>query len=531
MENIQPGSTIPTETIAHETDEFASGRETRLHRLLPRFVRWLFNPPHFPPILIWPLLALALTDIGTDLLRQKPSFWFDPSVSYVRTTLGFPISWGPLASLLVFAGYILLLGLALSLVNRKLAFAAWVLLQLYHFYYIADDFACRTIPPFTFITPGNCSQFQAGTLVLAAIVFALNLAAAFALGLIPLNQEQPAGEEKPAPRLPVFVTYASLAWVLVLGGMLTVSAFPAKFDWRKIETTRAPSPRVSAVLAYDTARSRAILFGGTSAWTQQSGWNNLGDTWEWDGNDWTELSPSNAPPARRDAGLAYDAARGVMVLFGGVRQVDGTRQEFLNDTWEWNGQDWVERSPELSPPGRGSVNTYYDPLRQKVVIYGGYVVDENGNNTFPDDTWEWDGENWNPVFLERSRSSSASAIMFEPLQQVPMLMGGEGLWLLKDNRWFQPSYPQSPIGRWGSSLAFDAARQQVVLFGGYKDEDKFNETWVFDGQTWSKLVTENQPSVRTGQVFFFDATRNSVILFGGFHNMNFYNDTWELTQP
>lgn len=531
MENVQPGSTVPSETVASETDVFASGGENRLRRALPRFVRWLFSTPHLPPILIWLLLALALTDIGTDLLRQKPNFWIDPSISYTRTTLGFPLSWGPLASLLVFAGYILLLGLALALVNRRLAFTAWVLLQLYHFYYIAHDFTCRTIPPFTFINAGNCSQFQAGTLVLAAIVFAINLAAAFALGLIPLNRESPVVEEKPAPRLPAFMAYASLAWVLALGSMLTIAAFPAKLDWRKIETSRAPSPRTSAVLAYDTARSRALMFGGTSAWTQQNGWNNLGDTWEWDGNDWVEIFPSNAPPARRDAGLAYDEARGVMVLFGGVRQVDGTRQEFFNDTWEWNGQDWVERTPELPPPGRGSVNTYYDPLRQKVVIHGGYAVDENGSNIFPDDTWEWDGENWNQVFLERSRGSSASAIIFEPLQQVPMLMGGEGLWLLKDNRWFQPSYPQSPSGRWGSGMAFDAASQQVILFGGYKDKDKFNETWVFDGLTWSKLVTENQPSVRTGQAFFFDATRNSIILFGGFHDMNFYNDTWELVQP
>jgi hypothetical protein len=512
-------------------DDFASGKDNRLRRILPRFARWLFSPPFFPPILIWPLLTIILTDIGSDLLRQKPTYWLDSSISYTRTTLGFPLSWGLLASLLVFAGYILLLALTLVLVNRKLAFTVWVLLQLYHFYYIAHDFTCRTIPSFTFINPGNCSQAQAGIIVLTAIAFALNLAAVFALGLIPLNQEQPAREVKPAPRLPVFVAYATLAWAMILGSMLTIAAFPAKLDWRKIETAHAPSPRMNAALAYDTARNQAILFGGVSEWTFQTGWNNLGDTWEWEGNDWVELFPSNAPPPRRDAGLAYDEARGVMVLFGGVRQIDGAQQEFFNDTWEWNGQNWVEHAPGLSPTGRGSVNIYYDPLVQKVVFHGGYAVDENGNNIFPDDAWEWDGEKWEQVFLERSRGSSASAIIFDPLQQAPMLMGGEGLWLLKDNRWFQPSYPQSPRGRWSSGMVFDAVRQQVVLFGGYEGKDWFNETWVFDGLTWSKLVTENQPSVRTGQMLFFDATRNSVILFGGFHDMNFYNDTWELTQP
>jgi|GEM_PF-1724420 hypothetical protein len=512
-------------------DDFASGKDNRLRRIVPRFARWLFSPPFFPSILIWPLLALILTDISTDLLRQKPMFWIDPSISYTRTTLGFPLSWGPLASLLIYIGYVLLLGLALMLVNRRLAFTAWILLQLYHIYSIAHDFTCQALPSFTFINPEHCSYTQVGTLIPLAIVFARNLATAFSLGLIPLNQEQLFEQEKPAPRLPVFLNYALMAWVLMLGGILTVAAFPAKLDWRKIETAHAPSPRSSAALTYDTSRRRAVLFGGTSAWTQQSGWNNLNDTWEWDGKDWVEFSPSNAPPPRRDASLVYDPGRGVVVLFGGVRQVDGTRQEFFNDTWEWDGQDWIERAPELSPSARASVNIYYDPLQQKVVIHSGYAVDENGNNTFPDDTWEWDGENWNQVFLDHSRSSSASAIIFDPLQQAPMLMGGEGLWLLRENRWFQPSFPQSPSGRWNSSMAFDIVRQQIILFGGYKDTDSFNETWLFDGLTWSKLVTENQPSVRTGQMFFFDATRNSIILFGGFHDLNFYNDTWELTQP
>ena len=35
--------------------------------------------------------------------------------------------------------------------------------------------------------------------------------------------------------------------------------------------------------------------------------------------------------------MAYDAARGVTVLFGGY---DGAN--YLGDTWEWNGTSWTQ---------------------------------------------------------------------------------------------------------------------------------------------------------------------------------------------
>jgi len=38
-------------------------------------------------------------------------------------------------------------------------------------------------------------------------------------------------------------------------------------------------------MAYDSIRKRAVLFGGADATSQ------LGDTWEWDGGQWTRIDP------------------------------------------------------------------------------------------------------------------------------------------------------------------------------------------------------------------------------------------------
>jgi hypothetical protein len=53
------------------------------------------------------------------------------------------------------------------------------------------------------------------------------------------------------------------------------------------------------------------------------------DTWTWDGSTWTKQAPVTSPPARSDASMAYDAATGNSVLFGG-----GLNGSFT-DTWTW----------------------------------------------------------------------------------------------------------------------------------------------------------------------------------------------------
>ena len=73
-----------------------------------------------------------------------------------------------------------------------------------------------------------------------------------------------------------------------------------------------PSARSFALMAYDSATSQLLLFGGSNA----SGVAQ-NDTWSWTGTAWAQLFPATSPPARGSATLAYDAATSQMVLFGG----------------------------------------------------------------------------------------------------------------------------------------------------------------------------------------------------------------------
>ncbi len=172
---------------------------------------------------------------------------------------------------------------------------------------------------------------------------------------------------------------------------------------------RGPGPegREGHSTVYDSERADLVLFGG---WRRGDG--RLGDTWEWDGVRWAQVAAEGdgGPSARVYHAMAYDAARGVTVLFGGY---DGA--DFLGDTWTWNGVQWaqvtwawdgvrwarVAAEGEGGPSARRGHAMAYDAAREVIVLFGGRGVDG-----LLGDTWWWDGERWTEVTKERSTSMS-----------------------------------------------------------------------------------------------------------------------------
>src|SRR5581483_5764445 len=93
----------------------------------------------------------------------------------------------------------------------------------------------------------------------------------------------------------------------------------------------SPPPRYGMAMATDAKRGRTVMFGGTDTYT--STW--FGDTWEWDGNDWTQAKPTTAPSARAHSKLVFDTVRQMIVLYGGYTYLGG------HDTWTWDGVTWT----------------------------------------------------------------------------------------------------------------------------------------------------------------------------------------------
>jgi len=512
-------------------DEFASGQANQLRILTARLVRQILSHPYFPSELTWCLLAVIATTLAVQILPQPSAYWIDPELSPFYILLGIPLNWG-LASIGILVGFMLLVGLVLSLLNSKPAFILWMGLSIYHLVSFTESFRCGSVNYFPFENSGNCLVWHTTGLVFAGIAWALLLVAAARLGLIPwIAVRQDASDLAPSWRRNLRMV--SLVWIGLLSGVVTfTTVFTPKSQWQPIQVAHMPPGRTEASLAYDMQRSVAVLFGGTTSWTQSGGWESTDDTWEWNGADWIQVFPEHSPQPRYAAEMVFDEKRGVTVLFGGTGQ-DESHQNVVNgDTWEWDGMDWQDVSTPQSPPSRQAHAMFYDPLRETVVIYGGYNLDpETQASVFLNDAWEWDGKIWKEIAFDQPKRNSSAVIVFDPTSQLPVLMDAEGLWIWQDRLWSQLSFSLSPPGRWNSQLVYDTSHDQIVMFGGFKDKDIFDDTWVYKGQAWQQVITATQPPSRNGHNMFYDQTRRSIVLFGGLNGGTFYNDMWELVQP
>src|SRR5262249_47042620 len=157
-------------------------------------------------------------------------------------------------------------------------------------------------------------------------------------------------------------------------------------EWTLRRLGLRPAQRSMSAMAYDLQRHQAVVFGGMGAANVA-----FGDTYAWDGANWSQLSPATSPSARGGHAMAYDSARGVTVLFGGV---DYSHPQFLGETWEWDGVTWVQRNPSLQPFRRMAHAMAYDSARGVTVLFGGLDYGSSFPQPWMNDTWEWNGSAW-----------------------------------------------------------------------------------------------------------------------------------------
>ena len=251
--------------------------------------------------------------------------------------------------------------------------------------------------------------------------------------------------------------------------------------WTQMEDI-GPAPRFHSAMIYDTADRVSLLFGGSPSLFQ-----GTGDTWQWDGTAWTQLSDSG-PGARFSHAMAYDSTRNRTVLFGGV----SPSGPVFSDTWEFDGQDWTQQQ-DTGPSPRGYHSMAYDSVGGRVVLFGGLIPD---GTAALGDTWAWDGKEWVQI------------AEFGPSARV-----------------------DSPLVSTGSG--------NLILYGGVPslDPDRVPEadTWQFDGKHWTQ-VQDIGPGPLQAPAMAFDSGRSRVVLFGGLvvpesadakTPAQFSADTWE----
>jgi len=86
--------------------------------------------------------------------------------------------------------------------------------------------------------------------------------------------------------------------------------------------------------------------------------------------------------------------------------------------------------------------------------------------------------------------------------------------------------PNAPAARSGYSMAYDANRGAVVLFGGQDTASKqLGDTWEWSAGSW-KQVNITGPSPRMNAAMAYDADKKMIFLFGGRSASGPQNDLW-----
>ena len=220
-------------------------------------------------------------------------------------------------------------------------------------------------------------------------------------------------------------------------------------------------------------------------------------------------------PGRRLHQMVYDVARQQVVLYGGYSDPAGGGQ---NDTWLFSGNDWRQAQPAQSPPARYQHMMVYDGARQEVVVFGGILKATGGATS---ETWIWNGTTWTQrVTGNTPNARYSSAITYDAAHQQVVMFGGQGgadeTWIYDGVNWNLRTPAARPPADVGASMTFDAARQKVVLFLGNR------QTWTWDGNNWANVTPAVTPPNRGYGAMDYDAERQEVVLFGGSDR----SDTW-----
>ncbi|MEI7769670.1 MAG: kelch repeat-containing protein [Chloroflexales bacterium] len=329
----------------------------------------------------------------------------------------------------------------------------------------------------------------------------------------------------PAPRRRAALAYdTQRAELILFGGWDSQSELSDTWIWSNGAWSRripaqSPPARQAHTMAYDAQHGQVLLFGGSNG-------TPLSDTWAWDGTTWVQLQPAQSPPARQAHTMAYDAKHGQLLLFGG--ESGGT---LLSDTWRWDGSAWAQLSSGPAPTARMASSAAYDAASQRILLFGG-----SGLISLLNDTWAWDGITWAHLSdLVAPSQRTQAAIADDASSGQVLLFGGSGggnalddTWRwAPESGWHQILPATSPPPRFGHAMAYDPLRNQVLLFGGYNGTSR-NDTWTWDGTTWTLLSPPTSPPRRWGHTLTYDVGRGRIVLFGGaIDTGGFYSDTWE----
>lgn len=279
------------------------------------------------------------------------------------------------------------------------------------------------------------------------------------------------------------------------------------------------------VAVFDVARGRLVAVTGKDELHQYE------EQWERGSlGQWTH-AVAGLPP-RHLASATYDPVRNRIVVFGGLTTTE------TNETWEFDGSIWTQRMIP-SPPARYAAGMTFDTARGKVVLFGGRDVD-----SYLNDTWEYDGTAWTALTTTGALTArSHMSLAYDPMRNVVVLFGGQNnggtrfdTWELIGTTWSEVATPVRPQARYQGSLQYFPKIQKLVLFGGFvacgdpttPQRCTAADTWEYGATGWTNRILASSPAARAEASLTYDPLVDRLVLVGGIADLgDVLADVWE----
>ena len=310
-------------------------------------------------------------------------------------------------------------------------------------------------------------------------------------------------------------------------------------SWIPLTSTR----RRGHTALFDPPRRRMVVFGGENG-------TQLNDVWELgmeNTGTWARLNPAGTPPpARALHGAIYDERRDRMIVFG------GRGGPAMSDLWELTFSGTLEWRPIVAqgtpPPARFDHVMVYDAARYRLLVFGG--IDLNGTYN---DAWSLSlagTPTWTQIATGAGSKPSARAgsqAVYDPLRNRLVIFGGYSQTFVAQADVWQlalspvtPAWSEmsptgtAPAARFAAATVYDANRDRAVITSGTDFVNFFTDTYELKFGTgmqasWNALAaTSEGPTSRSDHKAVYDPVADRMVVFGGINLGGVLHDTWSM---
>ena len=256
--------------------------------------------------------------------------------------------------------------------------------------------------------------------------------------------------------------------------------------WEEKFPTATPPARSNALMCYDSDRKEIILYGG---WSQNG---QLNDTWVWNGEDWQQKAQENPPTINYwNSAMVYDAARKTAVIISSQNYGYGGVSMYF-----WDGASWTQQSITLPSNYYYNFSVAYDAKNEKIVL----LTQDGATLLYDGVSWVSSGANTKP--FNNSYWDSRNKLAWDPVGQKVLFFGGAGsgsnsnygndTWAWDGSQWEEVAPDRSPSPRYSHAIA--GLKDGVLLLGGwgdysweyYSNNPSFSgSTEFWDGENWN----------------------------------------------